>query len=93
MASIRIGVGLDSGRYYNSPHDQKRLPHGQRERGSCAAIRAGAAKAQHVYWLGISDGPFNEASVERAIKSGRMIGSGEKAAEAGRRITKRPQPY
>ncbi len=52
-----------------------------------------AAKAQHLYWLGISDGPFNEASIEQAIKSGRMIGSGEKTAAVGRRITKRPLPY
>jgi len=52
-----------------------------------------AAKAQHLYWLGISDGPFSEASVGQAIKSGRMIGSGEKTAEVGRRLTKRPPPY
>ena len=48
---------------------------------------------QLVRWLGISDGPFSEASVEQAIKAGRMIGSGEKTAEAGRKITKRPLPY
>jgi 4-hydroxy-2-oxoheptanedioate aldolase len=52
-----------------------------------------AAKAQHLYWLGISDGPVSEASIEQAIKAGRMIGSGEKTAEIGRRITKRPLPY
>jgi 4-hydroxy-2-oxoheptanedioate aldolase len=51
------------------------------------------AKAQHLYWLGISDGPVSDASIEQAIKAGRMIGSGEKTAEVGRRITKRPLPY
>jgi 4-hydroxy-2-oxoheptanedioate aldolase len=52
-----------------------------------------AGKAQHLYWLGISDGPVSETSIEEAIKAGRMIGSGEKTAGIGRRITKRPLPY
>jgi 2-keto-3-deoxy-L-rhamnonate aldolase RhmA len=51
-----------------------------------------AGKARHLYWLGISDGPVSEASVEQAIKAGRMIGSGEKTAQIGRKITNRPQP-
>ena len=55
-----------------------------------------AAKAQHLYWLGIGDraaGESEEAAIERTIKEGRMIGSGEKTAEIGRRITKRPLPH
>ena len=53
-----------------------------------------AAKAQHLYWLGIGgNGPNKEAAIEAAIKEGRMVGSGEETAAIGRRITKRPQPY
>ena len=49
-----------------------------------------AAKAQHLYWLGIGGG---EASVAAAIKEGHMVGSGEETAAIGRKITKRPMPY
>jgi 4-hydroxy-2-oxoheptanedioate aldolase len=55
-----------------------------------------AARAQHLYWLGISapgGGKNAEAAVEAAIKEGRMVGSGEETAAIGRKITKRPLPY
>jgi 4-hydroxy-2-oxoheptanedioate aldolase len=55
-----------------------------------------AAKAQHLYWLGIGGGGRGgnvQAAVERTIKSGHMIGSGEENAAAGRKVTNRPQPY
>jgi 4-hydroxy-2-oxoheptanedioate aldolase len=55
-----------------------------------------AAKAQHLYWLGISGGGQGgnpEAAIEAAIKEGHMIGSGEETAAIGRKITKRPMPY
>jgi len=54
-----------------------------------------AAKTQKLYWLGVDAGGGTdvEAAVERAIKEGRMIGSGEEVAAAGRKITKRPLPY
>jgi 4-hydroxy-2-oxoheptanedioate aldolase len=56
-----------------------------------------AAKAQHLYWLGVGVGPGRggdvEAAVESTIKEGHMIGSGEAIAAAGRKYTKRPQPY
>jgi 4-hydroxy-2-oxoheptanedioate aldolase len=55
-----------------------------------------AAKAQHLYWLGI-DGPGRGGNVEeavaKAIKEGHMIGSGEAVAAAGRKVSKRPLPY
>ena len=49
-----------------------------------------AAKAQHLYWLGIGG---SEAAIAAAIKEGRMVGSGEQTAAIGRKITKRPMPY
>jgi len=49
-----------------------------------------AAKAQHLYWLGIGG---NEAAIAAAIKEGHMVGSGEQTAAIGRKITNRPQPY
>ncbi len=56
-----------------------------------------AARAQHLYWLGIGAaggrGADLEAAVESSIKEGHMIGSGEAIAAAGRKFTKRPQPY
>ena len=56
-----------------------------------------AAKAQHLYWLGIGGGGGRggnvEAGVAASIKEGHMIGSGEAVAAAGRKITKRPLPY
>ena len=55
-----------------------------------------AAKAQRLYWLGIGEGARGanlEEAIERTIKDGRMIGSGEQTAAIGRRITKRPMPY
>ena len=67
-----------------------------------------AAKAQHLFWLGIGVGqvtgaagrggantmtPEREALIDATIKAGHMIGSGEQLAAVGRRITKRPQPY
>jgi 4-hydroxy-2-oxoheptanedioate aldolase len=55
-----------------------------------------AAKAQHLYWLGIGGGETGgdrEAAIAQSIKDGHMVGSGEQTAAIGRRITKRPQPY
>jgi len=56
-----------------------------------------AAKAQHLFWLGVGVGAGRggniEAAVEKTIKEGHMIGSGEAIAAAGRKITKRPLPY
>lgn len=54
-----------------------------------------AAKAQKIYWLGIGGarGEGLEAAIERAIKEGHMVGSGEETAAIGRKITKRPMPY
>jgi 4-hydroxy-2-oxoheptanedioate aldolase len=54
-----------------------------------------AAKAQHLYWLGIGGarGQNMEAAIAAAIKEGRMVGSGEETAAIGRKITKRPLPY
>lgn len=53
-----------------------------------------AAKAQHLYWLGIGGfGPNKQAQIEAAIKEGHMVGSGEETAAIGRKFTKRPQPY
>jgi 4-hydroxy-2-oxoheptanedioate aldolase len=49
-----------------------------------------AAKAQHLYWLGIGG---SEAAIAAAIKEGHMVGSGEQTAAIGRKITKRPTPY
>jgi 4-hydroxy-2-oxoheptanedioate aldolase len=49
-----------------------------------------AAKAQHLYWLGIGG---SEAAIAAAIKEGHMVGSGEQTAAIGRKITKRPLPY
>jgi len=49
-----------------------------------------AAKAQHLYWLGIGG---SEAAIADAIKEGRMVGSGEQTAAIGRKISKRPMPY
>ncbi len=55
-----------------------------------------AAKAQKLYWLGIGEGVRGtnlEEAIERTIKEGRMIGSGEQTAAIGRKITKRQMPY
>jgi 4-hydroxy-2-oxoheptanedioate aldolase len=56
-----------------------------------------AAKAQHLYWLGVGVGAGRggnlEAAIEATIKEGHMIGSGENIAAAGRKFTKRPLPY
>ncbi len=55
-----------------------------------------AAKAQHLYWLGIGEGGRGgnaEASVAKAIHDGFMVGFGEETAAIGRRITKREPPY
>jgi 4-hydroxy-2-oxoheptanedioate aldolase len=53
-----------------------------------------AARAEHLYWLGIGgNGPNKEAQIEAAIKEGHMVGSGEETAAIGRKITKRPMPY
>jgi 4-hydroxy-2-oxoheptanedioate aldolase len=56
-----------------------------------------AAKAQHLYWLGVGAGGGRggdvEAAVASTIKEGHMIGSGEAIAAAGRKVTKRPPPY
>jgi len=55
-----------------------------------------AAKAQHLYWLGIGGGApggDREAAIAATIKEGHMIGSGEETAALGRKITKRPLPY
>jgi 4-hydroxy-2-oxoheptanedioate aldolase len=56
-----------------------------------------AAKAQHLYWLGVGAGGGRggnlEAAIESTIKEGHMIGSGEEIAAAGRKYTKRPLPY
>jgi 4-hydroxy-2-oxoheptanedioate aldolase len=55
-----------------------------------------AAKAQKLYWLGIGEGGRDgnlEEAIERTIKDGRMVGSGERTAQIGRRVTKRPMPY
>jgi len=54
-----------------------------------------AAKAQHLYWLGIGGGRGAnfEAMIEQTIKEGHMVGSGEQTAAAGRKFTKRPLPY
>jgi 4-hydroxy-2-oxoheptanedioate aldolase len=53
-----------------------------------------AAKAQHLFWLGIGGtGPNAEAAIAAAIKEGHMVGSGEQTAAIGRKITNRPQPY
>jgi 4-hydroxy-2-oxoheptanedioate aldolase len=70
-------------------------PGDPKARGVQAKIFA-AAKAQKVYWLGIGEGARDgnmEEAIERSIKEGHMVGSGEKTAQIGRRITKRPQPY
>jgi 4-hydroxy-2-oxoheptanedioate aldolase len=50
-----------------------------------------AAKAQHLYWIGIGGG--GEAAIAGKIKEGYMIGSGEPNAAIGRKISKRPLPY
>lgn len=50
-----------------------------------------AAKAQHLFWLGV--GGATPEALEATIKEGRMVGSGEATAAAGRKITKRPLPY
>jgi hypothetical protein len=47
-----------------------------------------AAHAQKRYWLGI-----NARDIEGTITSGRMVGSGEATAAAGRKFTKRGMPY
>ena len=47
-----------------------------------------AAKAQKLYWLGVSGN-----DLEGSIGAGRMIGSGEKTAIAGRAFTKREMPF
>jgi 4-hydroxy-2-oxoheptanedioate aldolase len=56
-----------------------------------------AAKAQHLYWLGVGAGGGRggnlDAAIESTIKEGHMIGSGEQIAAAGRKYTKRPLPY
>jgi hypothetical protein len=55
-----------------------------------------AAKAQHLYWLGIGGGAMGgnrEAAIAESIKEGHMVGSGEQTAAIGRKITKRPPPY
>jgi 4-hydroxy-2-oxoheptanedioate aldolase len=55
-----------------------------------------AAKAQHLFWLGIGAGGRGgnlQAAVEKTIKEGHMIGSGEENAAAGRKVTNRPLPY
>ena len=55
-----------------------------------------AAKAQHLYWLGIGGagtGGNAEAAIAASIMEGRMVGSGEQTAAIGRKITKRPLPY
>jgi 4-hydroxy-2-oxoheptanedioate aldolase len=55
-----------------------------------------AAKAKHLYWLGIGTGATEanrEAAVAQSIKEGHMVGSGEQTAAMGRKMTKRPQPY
>ena len=55
-----------------------------------------AAKAQKLYWLGIGEGARDgniEEAIERSIKEGHMVGSGERTAQIGRRVTKRPMPY
>jgi 4-hydroxy-2-oxoheptanedioate aldolase len=55
-----------------------------------------AAKAQHLYWLGIGESwnsGRTEAGIEAGIKSGLMIGYDEKVAAMGRKITNRPLPY
>ena len=53
-----------------------------------------AARAQHLYWLGIGGAGANKAAaIEAAIKEGHMIGSGEETAAIGRKVTKRPLPY
>ena len=55
-----------------------------------------AARAQHLFWLGIGEGnraESREAAVERTIKEGHMVGTGEETAAIGRKFTKRPLPY
>jgi 4-hydroxy-2-oxoheptanedioate aldolase len=55
-----------------------------------------AAKAQHLYWLGIGAGPRDpnpEATISKTIQEGHMIGSGEQTAAIGRKVSRRPQPY
>ncbi len=47
-----------------------------------------AAKAQKKYWLGV-----NARDIEGSITEGRMVGSGEATAAAGRKFTKRSMPY
>ena len=47
-----------------------------------------AAKAQKKYWLGVSG-----RDIEGSITEGRMVGSGEATAAAGRKFTKRSMPY
>jgi 4-hydroxy-2-oxoheptanedioate aldolase len=47
-----------------------------------------AAKAQGKYWLGV-----NGREIEKTITEGKMIGSGEETAAAGRKFTKRSMPY
>ena len=47
-----------------------------------------AAKAQKKYWLGV-----NARDIEGSITEGRMVGSGEATAAAGRKFTKRAMPY
>jgi 4-hydroxy-2-oxoheptanedioate aldolase len=51
-----------------------------------------AAKARHLYWIGVT-GAGGEAAIAERIKEGYMIGSGEQNAAIGRKITKRPLPY
>jgi 4-hydroxy-2-oxoheptanedioate aldolase len=51
-----------------------------------------AAKAQHLYWIGLT-GAGGEAAMAERIKEGYMVGSGEQNAAIGRKITKRPMPY
>ncbi len=47
-----------------------------------------AAKPYKLFWIGIRGN-----QVEESITAGRMIGSGEATAEAGRKYTKRSMPY
>jgi len=54
-----------------------------------------ASKTQKLFWLGIGGarGENLEEAIERTIKEGHMVGSGEQTAAIGRKITKRPLPY